>query len=183
MKPRSSVHDLALVSVFAAVLAASAFFKIPVPPVPVTLQAQAALLGGVLLGPAKGAFAVGLYLLLGLLGLPVFAGGGGVGYVLQPTFGYLLGMVGGAAVCGLLSRHSVSLPRLLLAQLSGLTVIYLCGVVWYYVSISMINGQLLSIQSLLSAALLTTLPADIILAAVFSVAVRRLRPHLKRIGL
>ena len=102
MKRRSSVHRLTLVAVFAALLAASAFFKIPIPPVPITLQAQVVLLGGMLLGPVNGALAVGLYLLLGLIGLPIFAGGGGLGYVLQPTFGYLLGFVGGAVVCGLL---------------------------------------------------------------------------------
>lgn len=181
MKSRRSVHQLTLVAVFAAILAASAFFKIPIPPVPVTLQAQAALLGGMLLGPVNGAFSVGLYLLLGLIGLPIFAGGGGVGYVLQPTFGYLPGLIGGAIVCGLLSRRTVSLPRLLAAQLSGLSVIYLCGVVWYYISISVINGQLLSVQSLLSVTVLTTLPADIVLAAVFAVAVRRLRPYLNRL--
>lgn len=179
MNRRRPVYRLTLVAVFTALLIAGAFFKIPIPPVPLTLQAQIALMGGTLLGAGNGALAAALYVLLGLLGLPVFAGGGGLGYVLQPTFGYLLGFVGGAFLCGCLTRRGASLKRMLAAQLAGLAVIYALGIFWYGFSISVLNGQYLSVQHLLTATVLTTLPADILLTSVASIAAARLRQYLK----
>lgn len=179
MKHKRPAQRLTLVAVFTALLIAGAFFKIPIPPVPITLQAQIALLGGTLLGAVNGALSAALYVLLGVLGLPVFAGGGGLGYVLQPTFGYLLGFVAGAFLCGWLSRGEVSIKRMLAAQLAGLTVIYALGIFWYGFSISVLNGQYLSVQHLLTATVLTTLPADILLTSGASMAAARLRQYLK----
>lgn len=86
-------------ALLAALLAASAWIVIPAGPVPVTLQVFIVLLAGLLLSP-RGAFAaVGVYLLLGAIGLPVFAGGlGGVGVLAGPTGGYLWGFALGAAL-------------------------------------------------------------------------------------
>ena len=95
-----NIRDLTLGGLFTALIGVGAFLKItiPVQPVPMhfTLQFFFVLLCGLWLGPQKGAMAVGGYVLLGLFGVPVFAGGGGLGYVLRPSFGYLLGFVGEA---------------------------------------------------------------------------------------
>ena len=94
------LKTLFLVILFAALTALGAYIKIPIQPVPVTLQVFFALLSGALLGAELGALSQVLYLLAGLLGLPVFAFGGGLTYVLQPTFGYLIGYVLAAYVVG-----------------------------------------------------------------------------------
>ncbi|MCB5624660.1 biotin transporter BioY, partial [Bifidobacterium animalis] len=63
-----------------------------------TLQFFFVLLAGILLGPKLGALAVLLYVVIGLLGLPIFAAGGGLAYIVRPSFGYLIGFIAGAYV-------------------------------------------------------------------------------------
>ena len=102
------------VGVAALVVAASAQVTVPVPlsPVPMTLQPLAVLAVGGLLGAALGGSALLLYLCLGLLGLPVFAGGsGGLLHVLGPTGGYLLAFPAAAAVAGRLAGDARSLGQ------------------------------------------------------------------------
>ena len=91
MQHRSKIKDLTLMALFAALTAVGAFITIPVPPVPFSLQIFFAILAGALLGSRRGAISVGVYVLLGLCGLPVFTKGAGLSYIFQPTFGYLAG--------------------------------------------------------------------------------------------
>ncbi|MCC3279303.1 biotin transporter BioY [Arthrobacter sp. zg-Y40] len=98
--------DLSLIAVFAALTAA--FSVLPGIPlgsgVPITLQTLAVILTGILLGPGRGAAAIGLFLLAGLAGLPVFSGfRGGLGVLAGPSAGYLLSFPLAAAVAGVLA--------------------------------------------------------------------------------
>ena len=98
--------DLSLIAVFAALTAV--FSILPGIPlgagVPITLQTLAVILTGILLGPGRGAAAVGLFLLAGLAGLPVFSGfRGGLGVLAGPSAGYLLSFPVAAFVAGLLA--------------------------------------------------------------------------------
>ena len=114
----------------ALVVAASAQVTVPVPlsPVPMTLQPLAVLVVGGLLGAGLGAAALVLYLALGLLGLPVFAGGsGGLLHVLGPTGGYLLAFPLAAAVAGRLAGESPTLVRVLLGCALAMAVIHAGG--------------------------------------------------------
>lgn len=89
---KSKLKGMVFAALFAAFTAAVAWFKIPLPftPVPITLQTLAVLLSGAMLGPYYGALSMIVYLALGALGLPVFAGGSsGIGALLGPTGGYL----------------------------------------------------------------------------------------------
>ncbi len=104
MKQKVNVRNLSLMALFAALTAVGAFITIPVPPVPFSLQIFFAILAGALLGSRQGAMSIVIYLLLGLCGLPVFTKGAGLSYLLQPTFGYLLGFVPAAWLCGKSSR-------------------------------------------------------------------------------
>jgi len=113
------------VALGAAVVALSAQVVVPVPfsPVPMTLQPLAVLGVGGVLGAAGGASALVLYLALGLLGLPVFAGGGaGLIHVLGPTGGYLLAFPAAAAVAGAVAAPSADSRVPLLHALAGCTV-------------------------------------------------------------
>ena len=110
-KSKSTVYSLILCALFAALIAVGAFIKIPVPFVPFTLQLLFTTLAGIVLGPKYGALSVGVYILIGLCGVPVFTQGGGPGYVLQPTFGYLIGFLIGTFVTGLIV-HKVPRPSI-----------------------------------------------------------------------
>ena len=124
----------------AVVVALAAQVVVPVPfsPVPMTLQPLAVLAVGGLLGAAGGLSALVLYLLLGILGLPVFAAGGsGVWHLLGPTGGYLLAFPVAAAVTGALVRPVLRSPgrvtsrvvlQVLLACALGMAIIHAGGV-------------------------------------------------------
>lgn len=131
---------IALTALFAALTAAGAFIAIPIGPVPIVLQNMFALLSGLILGPVLGSAAVGLYLLAGIVGLPVFAGGaGGIARFAGPTGGFLPGYLLAALVAGLIlgrprSTEKIPLPRLIAAIAAGFLVVYVPGVAWLKVS-------------------------------------------------
>ncbi|MCG3088333.1 biotin transporter BioY [Sporosarcina cyprini] len=135
---KNLTYSLALVSLFASLTAVGAFIKIPLPYVPFTLQTLFVFLAGSLLGSRRGGQSQLLYVVTGLAGLPVFTQGGGIGYVLQPTFGYLIGFVVAAFVVGLISER-VKKPKaykFILANLAGLAVVYLVGVSYLYMALN-----------------------------------------------
>jgi biotin transport system substrate-specific component len=127
---RSLRRSLAIgLAVLLVVASAQITVPIPLNPVPVTLQPLAVLVVGGLLGPAAGATALVLYLALGMLGLPVFAGGsGGFVHVLGPTGGYLMAFPAAAAVAGLGTRDGAGILRVLACCFLGMAVIHLGGV-------------------------------------------------------
>ncbi len=130
-----TIREIVLCGLFIALITAGTFVRIPVGTDVYTLQFLFTLLAGLVLGARLGALAVGVYILLGLMGVPVFASGGGPGYVLQPTFGYLLGFVLQAYFCGRSSRsmERISYRRLILVNTGGMAIVYLIGISWFYV--------------------------------------------------
>ena len=122
-----------LVALFAAFTAVGAFVRLPLPGIPFTLQVPAVLLAGIALGPWLGAASQLSYLAVGLIGLPVFATGGGPGYVLTPTFGFLAGFVVAAPIVGLVAGDPArsGTPRVALALALGILAIYGVGVPWF----------------------------------------------------
>lgn len=132
-RPGSLVMPV-LACLFAAIISASAYISIPLPgnPVPVVLQNMMIFTTGLVLGPVWGTAAIILYLLLGALGLPVFAGGtGGLARFAGPTGGYIAGYIPCALAAGLVSR--IGAPRFwkyASAALLGMMVVYACGLPW-----------------------------------------------------
>lgn len=134
--PRSVAADAALVAAGAALTAVAAQISIPASPVPFTFQTLAVLLVGAALGSVRGALSMGLYALLGVIGLPVFAplkdGSHAVGIqaVLGATFGFVIGFIAAAFVVGLLaernwSSHSI---KMFVSYAVGSLVIYAFGI-------------------------------------------------------
>src|SRR3954464_4065725 len=109
VRRRFTTTDLALVAVFAALIAAASYAAaIPVggAGVPITLQTLAIILAGLVLGPVRGFLAVSLYLLLGAIGLPVFAEhSSGLGVLSGPSAGYLYAFPIAAALAGFLGKY------------------------------------------------------------------------------
>lgn len=128
---RLTTRELAVAALFTALLAVSAFIAIPVGSVPFTLQVFVVLLAGMVLGPRLGLLTVLAYLVLGLL-TPVYAGGAsGLGALFGPTGGYLWGFLPAVAVTGAIAGVGErTLPRLILAGVTGLVPIYALGATW-----------------------------------------------------
>lgn len=115
-----------------ALLAISAHVKIPFYPVPVTMQTLVVLMIGMSFGTRLAGITVLLYLVDGALGLPVFAGGAGLAYMMGPTGGYLLGFLVAAVVLGQLAEKGwgKSLGTTIAAMVIGNVVIYMFGLFW-----------------------------------------------------
>lgn len=124
-------------SLFAAFTAAGAYVVLPLGPVPLTLQSLFVLLAGVFLGSKWGAASMGVYLLLGSAGFPVFSmGRSGVAILIGPTGGFLIGFPLAAWIVGRMTEKLGwgSSLRIALSMLSGLALLYLTGMayLWAY---------------------------------------------------
>jgi biotin transport system substrate-specific component len=143
-KTVSWMRDLTLILLGALFVAVLAQIKIPLPftPIPLTGQTFAVLLIGAVLGSARGAASMVLYMVVGALGLPVFAGGAsGVPYLTGATLGYLAGFAMAAYVIGLLAERGFerSVRTSLLPFLLGTLIIYACGVSWLAVILGSVS--------------------------------------------
>ena len=135
--------------------------------VPFSVLPVLVLLSGIILGAEYGALAMLAYVGLGLLGLPVFASPpfGGFGYILKPTFGYLLGYMGAAYVTGKLYRKN-SLGYALLAVLGGLTVLYLVGLSYLYIVIRWVLDRPATVAGVIATGFLPFIVSDLIKAGI-----------------
>ncbi|MBT1017771.1 biotin transporter BioY [Canibacter sp. lx-72] len=180
--------NLALVAVFAAFIAVCAILPaVPIGSVavPITLQTLAVYTAALVLGGKRALLATTLYVLAGLIGLPIFSGGrGGFGTVAVPSFGYLLGFIPGALAAGALAytalRKQVSgfarAAIFALAALAGFAVIQVFGVAGL-----VINAHL-ELPTALAAALVYV-PGDLVkclLSVFIALAVHRAFPNLAR---
>lgn len=153
-----NVRQIARAGVFVALLTVASWVSIPLGPVPFTLQTMALALLPAVLDGATACAAVGVYLLLGTLGLPVFAGfGGGIASIVGPTGGFLWGFLLGTAVAGVVAKALASrVPRfagILVADVAMLLVAYACGTVQL-----MIVAQLNAMSALMLAVIPFIIP-------------------------
>lgn len=162
----SRTGSLTLVAIFAAMTAIGAFIKIPLPVVPFTLQIIIVFLAGSMLGSKRGLQSQLVYLFVGLAGVPVFTQGGGLTYVLQPTFGYLIGFAAGAYVIGFIIERVEEPTRkhFILANLVGTVVIYAFGVPYLYFALNFWLDMPTNLSHVLAAGLFSTVGVDIALA-------------------
>ena len=139
-RSKKALLKTCMTALFAALIAGGTFIAIPIGPVPIVLQNFFVVLSGLVLGPLLGTAAVGLYLLAGLLGAPVFAGfTSGLVRLAGPTGGFLAGYLLAALITGLIAgrpgmiisgRAHNSLKRLIAAVAAGFLVVYVPGILW-----------------------------------------------------
>jgi biotin transport system substrate-specific component len=163
-------------SLFAALMAAGAYLAIPIGPVPIVLQNMFVFLAGLLLGSRWGLASVAVYLLAGIVGLPVFAGGtGGIGRIFGPTGGFLLGYL---PVVFLVGRMGERLPRRMVwdvaAMITGAMVLYACGVSW----LAGVTG--LPVGKALALGMAPFLPGDALKIAAAGMIARAVRPVMTK---
>jgi biotin transport system substrate-specific component len=158
----------------AALTAAGAFMRVPLPYVPITLQLTCVCLAGIWLGSRLGAASQGVYLATGLLGFPIFAHGGGPHYLLEPTIGYLLAFPAAAALMGTACGRRVSLGRALITTLGAVLLVYAAGVAGLYANLRFIVGRELDLANAAKLGL-APLPKDLLITLPACVAATRSR--------
>jgi len=163
-------------ALFAALTAVGAYLFIPIGPVPIVLQNMFVFLAGLLLGSRWGLASVAVYLLAGICGLPVFAGGtGGVGRFLGPTGGFLLGYLPAVFLIGSIAeRRPGRMPWDVAAMLFGSAVLYACGVV----GLMIVTGM--TFAKAAAVGMLPFLPGDALKIAAAALIARAVRPIMAK---
>ena len=176
-----SARQITMTALFVALVAVGAFIKIPIPYLPFTLQLLFTTLAGLILGSRLGGMSVVMYLILGLAGVPIFTEGGGLMYVVKPTFGYLLGFAIGAFVAGRMVETSVTLTfkRLLAASFVNLAIVYGVGMVYLYEIKDLYLGKPIGLDALFIYCFALPVIPDIFLCILAAVIAKRLIPILK----
>lgn len=161
-------------ALMAALTAAGAYIAIPIGPVPIVMQNLFVMLAGLLLGGRWGLISVGVYLLAGAVGLPVFAGGtGGIGKFAGPTGGYLLGFAAAAYLIGVISALGQGRVAFdVLAMVAGTVVIYAFGVPW----LKVVTGM--SVSKAMAVGMLPFLIGDALKIAAAVPIAKALRPMI-----
>ena len=175
-------HAYSASALFTALIVLGAYIRIPVPVVPFTLQFLFTNLAGLCLGRRYGFLAVMTYILLGLVGLPVFTGGGGPAYILQPTFGYIIGFALGTGaagwICSRATPHRTYLTYVK-AGMVNLSIVYALGLCWFYGVTRFIMGSAISIDTVLLYGFVFAVPGDLVLCGISTIMALR----LDRLGL
>ena len=171
-----TARKLVYVALFAALTAVGAFLRLPLGLVSVTAQFLVTAMAGALLGAKWGAVSQGVYVALGLLGLPIFTMGGGIGYVLQPTFGFVLALIPAAWVIGRVAGERTTPQPMALACVVGLGILYAVGLPYMALICNGYLHQNLPFSRLMMVGCLPFLPFDavkVLLAAIVCPAVQR----------
>lgn len=179
--------DLAYCGMFVALMVVGAKINIVLPigtGVTVSLQILFAVMAGLLLGARDGFISVFIYLLIGLLGLPVYAHGGGLWYVLKPTYGFIIGFVSAAFLSGLLKQvlKKRTLVRYLIAGELGMLTYYVWGLFYFFLMSNFLlkDAAPIGFKELMTVWFLSTVWIDAIIAGLASVIAYRLAPIVDR---
>ncbi len=165
MKKSNNIKEVIYTGLFASLIGVGAYITIPTPIIPLTLQVFFVLLSGAILGKKWGSLSVIIYLIMGLIGLPVFSGGGsGFSYIFTPSFGYILGFILCSYITGYILEFfkEKSFKNIFIAGFVGIIVIHLIGGVYLYFITNYYLNSPVEISYVLINCFLLTLPADLI---------------------
>lgn len=194
MSKRLGVRKLAQIALFTALIIVGGFIRFPIGAIPITLGTLFVLLGGALCGKRVGAIAPIIYLIIGLIGIPVFSAGGGITYILYPTFGYLLGFVFAGLIAGIAKKGFV---KKLVCNLIGVLVIHVVGVLYFYFMSNfylqaldlmhqtatqnpIYSGASVTLGQAIITGSLIFLPIDILSAVISALIANKLQPIINR---
>ena len=181
----------AFIALFAAVICVGCFIMIPLGPVPIVLQNALCILTAVLLGGLFAGAPVALFLLAGLIGLPVYSGGSsGIGVWMGPTGGFLPGYLLGAIVAGFIAgKPSVEQKkitwknalRVSLAILAGMVILYIPGVIrfsFWATAAGKVPAEKTAFAYTMAACVIPYIPGDLLKTVVAIPVALKLRPIL-----
>lgn len=167
----NKTRSLILAALFAVLTALGTFIRIPTPVSSFTLQTFFCAMAGLLLGSRRGMASQLVYLLLGLVGLPVFTAGGGPGAFLTPTGGFLLGLLPMAWLTGKIRRP---FP----ACMAGLGALYAVGLPWMHWIITVYLQQPWTLWQTVLWGMLVFLPFDILKMSLAAWLCGKIRPRI-----
>ena len=171
-----NIRQMTLISLFAALTAVGAFISIPLYPVPLTLQTLFTLLAAMTLGSVMGASSQIIYVFLGIIGLPVFAGfKAGIGILFGPTGGFLFGFIICAFIVGKIMelKNEKNIFYYFLAGIIGTIILYIIGIT----QLSLVTG--IGIKKAIAVGMLPFLPGDILKIIAASFIARKLKPIIE----
>lgn len=181
-KPFLTTKEMVVCALFTALVAAGAFLSIPMPSgVPVSLQFLFTNLAGILLGRKKGLTSILVYIILGLIGIPIFTAGGGIGYIFKPSFGYLLGFAGGTWLAGYISeKGNGTVMTYIWAGLADMAVVFIIGLLYFYMIMTYYIGKPIDTKTLFVTGFLIFAPADAAYCILSGFLAKRLQPVLNK---
>ncbi|MDD5866030.1 biotin transporter BioY [Lachnospiraceae bacterium YH-ros2226] len=186
-KSKFGTRDLTYCAMFVALMFVGAKINIVLPigsGVTISLQIMFAVITGLLLGPRNGLISLLVYLFLGLLGVPVYAHGGGMAYILRPTYGFLLGFASAAWLSGTILNHfrKKDLKAYLFAGEIGMLSYYFFGLLYFALlsNVLLKSAQPIGFKELMSVWFLSTAWVDAVIAGVGSYVACKVAPLFSR---
>ena len=177
-KANQKIYPLAMTAVMAAVTCVLGPMTIPVGPVPISFTNLAIYLSVYLLGWKRGTLSYLVYVLIGMVGMPVFSGySGGFGKLFGPTGGYIIGFVPMAVIAGLVIDRCRNRGVQLAGMLVGTAVCYAFGTAWFCVQAGYAVGAALGL------CVFPFIPGDLVKMAVALTAGPMIRSRLEKAGL
>lgn len=169
---------ITLCALFAAFTAICSQIQIPLPYIPINLALLAVFMAGAILGVGYGTTSMCVYVLMGAVGVPVFAGfKGGLGALTGATGGYIVGYIVCAFIIGIIIKYTgAKIYNMVIAIIIGMAACYILGTVWFIV----LTGN--TLVSSLSICVLPFLPGDAVKIALASILSVRLRSVVNSIG-
>lgn len=172
--------DMVYVGIFAAIIAVCSWISVPLT-IPVTLQTMAVCLTAGLLGTKRGVLAVAVYLLIGLVGVPVFSNfTAGVSRLMGPTGGYLIGFIFTALIVGAATElFGDKIWVYAVSMIVGIAVLYAFGTAWYVIVYNRGNADAVTVSSALAACVVPFIIPDLIKISLATFFCSVLKKHIK----
>ena len=184
MKRRNLIVTLTLSALFCTLIIIGSFIRIPMPNMmPMTLQTFFVLLSILILPLKASTLATVTYMILGLIGLPIFSGGGGLGYILMPNFGFIIGFVAVSVIIGVVIEKLKKLAfwQCLAISFLGIAIIYIIGIFYFAFITNICNKDDYSAIWFIQTIFLPFLPKEIICIILSSFTAYKIRPYITKI--
>lgn len=184
MKRRNLIVTLTLSALFCSLICVGSFIRFPMPNMmPITLQTFFVLLTGLVLPVKASTLAILTYIALGLIGLPIFSGGGGIGYVLMPNSGFIIGFLIAIVIISVITQKLKynKLWQYIVISLLGVAVIYIIGVLYFAFITNVHNNNDYSAIWFIQTVFLPFLPKEIICIVLAALSAYKIRPYITKI--
>ena len=171
------IKDLTLISMMLALLIICSKISFNIGPIPITLQTFAVFMISLILGVKKSIIVFLTYIIMGLIGIPVFSQGGGFDYIFKPSFGFIIGFLAASAIIGI--RKDLFYVKYITSTL-GLIIINLCGVIYMYIIINYYLDLDKSLSYVLSVGVLPFIFKDFISAILACIIYSRIHQAIHK---
>ncbi len=185
MKRKKLIVTLTLSALFCTLICVGSLIRIPVPNMmPVTLQTFFVLLTALVLPFKSSLLATVSYMVLGLVGLPIFSGGGGLGYVLMPNFGFIIGFIVATVIISAVTEKlkNCGLWQYIVISLLGMAIIYIIGILYFAFITNVYNNNGYSAIWFIQTVFLPFLPKEIICIVLASISAYKIRPYITKMN-